>query len=79
MIVNYLRSRKQPSDALVNRFAIWFLVSLYAMPVSAQSFKEDVEPLIQESCIQCHDADTESDLVFEKLDYDLTNPDTFAM
>ena len=42
-----------------------------------QAFKAAVEPLIEASCIDCHDADTETELNFESLKHDLTNPDTF--
>ena len=45
--------------------------------VSAQSFKSNVAPLVQTSCMDCHDADTETRLNFESLGYDLTNSETF--
>ena len=55
------------------------IASCLLMPLEAkaQSFKADVEPLIEASCIQCHDADTETRLNFERLGYDLADPDTF--
>ena len=43
----------------------------------AQTFKTDVAPLIEASCIYCHDADTETPLNFESLRYDLADPATF--
>ena len=43
----------------------------------AQKFKTDVAPLVRASCIRCHDADTETRLDFERLGYDLSDPDTF--
>jgi hypothetical protein len=43
----------------------------------AQSFKADFIPLMEASCIDCHDADTESGLNFESLAYDLADPNTF--
>ena len=45
--------------------------------VAAQSFAPDVEPLIDASCIDCHDAATKTRLDFEKLDHDLANAGTF--
>lgn len=43
----------------------------------AQSFKTDTAPLIEASCIQCHDADTETGLNLEALGHDLSDTDTF--
>ena len=43
----------------------------------AESFRADVAPLIEESCIDCHDATTATRLDFEGLGDDLTNPETF--
>lgn len=45
--------------------------------VYAQSFKADVSPLIESSCIYCHDADTETGLNLEALGHDLSDTDTF--
>lgn len=51
----------------------WFLSGNAA----AQSFKADIAPLIKESCIECHDADTETQLNFESLGHDLADANTF--
>ncbi len=72
---SFLAYRRQTGALLL--YAVCFLVSLYATSASAQSFKADVEPLIQASCIGCHDADTDTELNFETLRYDLTDSKTF--
>ena len=59
------------------RVLILLLVLVCARIVPAQTFKADVNPLIESSCIECHDATTETGLNFEKLDHDLTNPEMF--
>ena len=43
----------------------------------AQRLQPDVEPLIKSSCIQCHDAETETALNFNSLGHDLADTDTF--
>ena len=43
----------------------------------AQSFKTDIAPLVEASCIDCHDSETETGLNFESLGHDLADPDTF--
>lgn len=61
----------------MSRVVIWFLVLLNTRAVSARTFTADVMPLIKSSCIDCHDAATETRLNFQQLDYDLTKPETF--
>lgn len=39
--------------------------------------KEHVLPLIEASCIDCHDGDTKTPLNFEELSYDLSDPEVF--
>jgi hypothetical protein len=41
--------------------------------------QEKVRPLIEASCINCHDGDTKTSLNFEKLSYDLSEPEVFRM
>ena len=53
------------------------LVVLLASNVAIAQFQADVEPLIQSSCVHCHDATTETGLNFETLDYDLQDSKTF--
>jgi hypothetical protein len=43
----------------------------------AGDFKTAVAPLIEASCMDCHDADTETALNFEQLGFDLTDADAF--
>ncbi|MDG1149952.1 MAG: DUF1587 domain-containing protein, partial [Akkermansiaceae bacterium] len=41
--------------------------------------RQSLEPLIESSCIECHDADTKTALNFENLGFDLENEDAFRM
>ena len=43
----------------------------------AQSFQANVAPLIESSCIHCHDGETKTRLNFEALARDLSDRDTF--
>ena len=55
--------------------AILVLIATCWLPAGgavAQAFKRDVAPLVEASCIKCHDADTETRLDFERLGYDLS-------
>ncbi len=64
------------------KYACFSLIAfgvLMADNAVAQSFTTDVAPLIESSCIHCHDADTETGLNFEKLSHDLTDPDAFRL
>jgi hypothetical protein len=45
---------------------------------SAQSFQDDLRPLVRESCVRCHGVRTVTPLNLIDLDYDLTDRDTFA-
>ena len=45
--------------------------------LGAELFGTDIAPLIEASCIYCHDADTETELNFEKFGHELTDPDIF--
>ena len=44
---------------------------------SAQSFEADVAPLLETSCLRCHDARTQTPLNFERLTFDLGDHETF--
>ncbi|MEM9646142.1 MAG: DUF1592 domain-containing protein [Planctomycetota bacterium] len=44
---------------------------------AADSFHADVTPLVQSSCIACHDADTDTGLNFDALGQDLADSKTF--
>ena len=43
----------------------------------AQSFKTAVAPLIESSCIHCHDSNTETGLNLEAIGHDLSDAETF--
>ena len=44
---------------------------------AAPNFQSAVAPLIDSSCIDCHDADTKTKLNFESLGFELADADTF--
>ena len=46
---------------------------------NAQDFKAKTAALIKSSCLHCHDEATDTDLNFEALGHDLTDPATFRM
>jgi hypothetical protein len=60
----------------MNRF-ITITLLLIGLPAHGQAFKEAVKPLVEASCIDCHDADTETPLNFEKIGHDLSDAATF--
>ena len=49
----------------------------FALPIYGQAFKEAWAPLVEASCIDCHDADTDTPLNLEKLGHDLSDTATF--
>ena len=51
--------------------------SLEADNALGQSFKAEITPFIQSSCIHCHDTDTDTGLNLESIDYDLSDSDIF--
>jgi len=55
------------------------LTTLLLPAAYGQDFKTDAEALIQSACIHCHDESTDTDLNFDSLDHDLSDPDTFRM
>lgn len=61
------------------RLMLALLVWVSTGLASAQSFLSDVQPLIEGSCISCHDSSTQTRLDFDSLGHDLTDPDTFRM
>ncbi len=44
---------------------------------SGQTLPQTVAPLVQNSCLPCHDATTDTDLNFEQLGYDLSDQQTY--
>ena len=61
----------------MNRSITIALLLLIALPTHGQAFKDAFAPLVEASCIDCHDADTDTPLNFEKIGHDLTDADTF--
>ena len=56
------------------------LVALILAPgaASAQSFQDDLRPLVRESCVRCHGVRTVTPLNLIDLGYDLTDHETFG-
>jgi hypothetical protein len=52
-------------------------VVLVARIASAQSFQDDLRPLVRESCVRCHGVRTVTPLNLIDLGYDLTDHETF--
>ena len=61
------------------RTSLALLVCLWLAPgaASAQSFEDDVRPLVRGTCVRCHGVRTVTPLSFEALGFDLTDDDTF--
>ena len=51
-----------------------FLASLAPL---ALGFEAEIAPLLEASCLECHDAETKTDLNFEELGHDLSDPAVF--
>ena len=49
----------------------------FALPIYGQAFKEAWAPLVEASCIDCHDSNTDTPLNLEKIGHDLSDPNTF--
>ena len=43
------------------------LLLVIGLPVHGQAFKDALAPLVEASCIDCHDADTDTPLNFKRL------------
>ena len=61
----------------MNRIIVIALLLLIGLPAHGQAFKDALAPLVEASCIDCHDADTDTGLNFEKLGHDLSDTATF--
>ena len=61
----------------MNRNIVIALLLLIGLPAHGQAFKAAVSPLVEASCIDCHDANTDTQLNFEKLGHDLSDAATF--
>jgi hypothetical protein len=54
-----------------------FSCSLLTSSVNGQAFRKKFKSLAQSSCIQCHDADTETGLNLDAIGHDLSDAETF--
>ncbi|MFM1561299.1 MAG: DUF1592 domain-containing protein [Roseibacillus sp.] len=63
--------------ALVLCGALWLTPRAEALPDAVPAFAKDFAPLIDSSCIDCHDAETKTTLNFEILGHDLSDPAIF--
>ena len=61
----------------MNRSIVIILLLVIGLPAHGQAFKAAVSPLVEASCIDCHDANTDTQLNFEKLGHDLSDAATF--
>ena len=61
----------------MNRSIVIALLLLIGLPAHGQAFKEALAPLVEASCIDCHDADTKTVLNFGDLGFDLADADTY--
>ena len=51
----------------MNRFIVIALLLLIALPTHGLAFKEAVAPLVEASCIDCHDSDTDTPFIFDEI------------
>jgi hypothetical protein len=59
---------------------IFVWLGVHVLPgLCAFAFEPHVTPLIDASCIECHDSDTKTGLNFEELSFELDNPASFRM
>lgn len=72
---------RQWRDELASPRPVRAIIALIVVSqyLSAAPFKEAVAPLIENHCIDCHDADTKTSLNFEQLGFDLNNPLIFKV
>ena len=60
-----------------NRFVCLLLVGVGSLSLCAPTLATDLDALIQSSCIECHDADTETHLDFTALGRDFESAESF--
>ena len=58
------------------RYLTVFLLFITTSLAAGETFQTDVSLFVEKACLDCHDADTETGLNFEKLGEDLTLPET---
>ncbi|MCP4190153.1 MAG: DUF1592 domain-containing protein [Planctomycetaceae bacterium] len=58
---------------------IWCFIAclLISNVASGELFRTEIQPLINSSCVECHDADTSTSLNFESIGNHLADPTTF--
>ena len=61
----------------MNRIIVIALLLLIVLPTHGQAFNDALAPLVEASCINCHDADTKTQLNFKELGHDLSDAATF--
>ena len=49
----------------MNRFIA--LLLLIDLPIHGQAFKDALAPLVEASCIDCHDSDTDTPFIFDEI------------
>ncbi|MFK7821538.1 MAG: DUF1592 domain-containing protein [Planctomycetaceae bacterium] len=61
---------------MARQFVVSLLMTLspVSLATADESLKKSVAPLVQSSCIDCHDSGTETRLDFKSLTYDLSDP-----
>ncbi len=84
-MINQTATTTRPNVAASVSEQTWlrriYSLTLAATVVSAANlfaFEASLEPLIENHCIDCHDADTKTSLNFEKLEFDLNDQTTFT-
>lgn len=55
------------------------LSAIMLLVIDAAGFEQEISPLIETSCIDCHDHDTKTALNFETLDFGLDDTEVFRM
>ena len=51
----------------MNRSITIALLLLIALSTHGQAFKDALAPLVEASCIDCHDADTDTPVIFDEI------------
>ena len=51
----------------MNRFIAIALLLLFGLPTHGQAFKDALAPLVEASCIDCHDSDTDTPFIFDEI------------
>lgn len=65
--------------ALLTLLLAFAAIALSTATATAQNFQSSTAALLESSCFHCHDESTDTDLNFESLGHDLSDPATFRM